>query len=148
MMRFKFGAPPEAADFQPEAEGWRLVRQPGRVLLQLLAIPIAVLVAVLLGAAWYFLTPLASTPVMLRAGEGVTLALVALAGLVVLVMVHEVLHGAGHPGWGFTRDTVLGFWPSRLLFYAAYRGVISRNRYLWVDGVIREQGWAVWWKKP
>jgi Putative zincin peptidase len=200
MMRFKLGAPPESPDFQPEAEGWTLLRQPNPFVLQVVAVPVAALVAGVLGAAWYFLTPLAATPVTFAPRQILVPALVGLVGLLLVVAVHELLHGAGHPGWGFSPATVLGFWPTRLLFYAAYRDVISRNRYLWVgalpfvvlsvapllaaallpvnpiplflvsmvnglcacgdciifalifrqvprDALIREQGWAVWWKK-
>jgi hypothetical protein len=132
MMRFKLGAPPESPDFQPEAEGWTLLRQPNPFLLQVLAIPVAALVVLVLAFGWYFLTALATTPVTLHGGSLLVFILVFLLGLGVLIAVHELLHGAGHPGFGLSSATTLGFWPSRLLFYAAYRGVMSRNRYLWV----------------
>jgi hypothetical protein len=52
--------------------------------------------------------------------------------LVLLIPVHELLHAAFHPGAGLSSDTVIGLWPSRLLFYAAYEGPMARNRFLLV----------------
>src|SRR6185503_13338146 len=35
-----------------------------------------------------------------------------------------------HPGSGDSADSVLGFWPSRLLFYAHYVGELTRARFI------------------
>lgn len=34
------------------------------------------------------------------------------------------------PHFGFSKATIVGVWPSRLLFYAAYAGPLSRDRFL------------------
>jgi hypothetical protein len=49
-----------------------------------------------------------------------------------LILVHELLHAVVHPGYGFTDATVIGAWPSKLLFYAHYCGPLSRERFLLV----------------
>jgi hypothetical protein len=46
-----------------------------------------------------------------------------------LIAVHELLHVSAFPKGG---ARFIGVWPSKLLFYAAYHGPLSRNRFLWV----------------
>jgi len=41
-------------------------------------------------------------------------------GFVGLILVHESLHVAGHPGFGFTPETIVGIWPRRFVAYAYY----------------------------
>ena len=53
------------------------------------------------------------------------LLVIALVGLTVI---HELLHAVVHPMKGLSPRTVLGFWPSTLMFYAHYDGEVSRNR--------------------
>lgn len=105
------------------------LRQPSPFTLQLAAVPVGMALLALLVLAWLSLTPLASTPLDLHGTWAAVAALVVLAGgLPTLVAMHEILHALGHPGCGFSRASVLGIWPSRLLFYAAYLGPMSRGR--------------------
>jgi hypothetical protein len=55
-----------------------------------------------------------------------------LAGIPLLIAIHELLHAVCYPGGLRTSQTTIGVWPARLLFYATYLGPMSRNRYLWV----------------
>lgn len=53
-----------------------------------------------------------------------------LLAFVVITVVHELIHAVVHPMAGRSSHTVLGFWPSRILFYAHYDGELSRNRFV------------------
>ena len=52
--------------------------------------------------------------------------------LALLIAVHEALHALAHPSFGLSRRSVIGFWPSRLLFYAHYEDCLSRNRLIFI----------------
>lgn len=123
-MRFYFGAPPGADDFEPEATGWRPIKEPSPWVMQFFALPLGILVAVGLGAAW---VGLATVDELFPSSY----AILAFE-FVVLVVVHELLHTLIHPHNGRSESTILGFWPSRLLFYAYYNNVIPRNRFIMV----------------
>jgi len=47
-----------------------------------------------------------------------------------LVIRHEILHALVHPQAGESSRSILGFWPSRLMFYAHFDGELSRNRFI------------------
>ena len=38
------------------------------------------------------------------------------------VVIHELIHASLHPEHGRSHSSILGFWPSRLLFYAHFDG--------------------------
>lgn len=139
-MRLHFGPVPLSADFDPDGEGWTKLREPTPGWMQVIATPIAIAMAALLILAWTHLTPVASSRFRVASGSGqdsffdgaaVALATVVL-GLATLIAVHELLHAVTFPGWGLTRETLIGVWPARLLFYAAYLGPLSKPRFLWV----------------
>lgn len=123
-MRFHLGGIPAPRDFVPD-DSWKQLREPGPWLMQLLALPIGIGLALLVGALWIWATPLPVEFFKSRAFP--SLGLVSLAGL---VAVHELIHAMAHPQGGKSDRTVLGFWPSRLLFYAHYDGELTRNRFL------------------
>lgn len=131
-MRFHYGAVPEDPDFQPEAEGWRPIREPGPLTLQLLALPAAAILLVIsvgllnlvFSGEFFKVQPLPTTnPLPLW---------LLLSVLILLIPVHELLHAVVHPGWGLSSNSVIGLWLSRALFYAHYEGPMSRNRFLLV----------------
>jgi hypothetical protein len=121
-MRFHIGAIPETPDFSPDAS-WRALREPTPWVMQLLAFPIGIAAAAVVALLWFKITPL----------EGVTATLslpaflLSFAGIVV---VHELVHASVHPMAGRSPYSILGFWPSRVLFYAAYTGELTRNRFV------------------
>lgn len=137
-MRFHFGAPPVPEDFHPHQEGWIALREPKMLLFQLLAVPVALAAALVLGWLWGVLAPpsLSSSqigfavrkdsPLLPIFGVLLTIAAIGLA----IIVVHEFLHAFSAPGFGLTPDTVVGLWTSRVLFYAAHTGPMSRNHYL------------------
>src|SRR5207245_10504977 len=53
-----------------------------------------------------------------------------LLSFVAIVVVHELIHAAAHPRSWWSPYSLLGFWPSRLLFYAHYDGELTRNRFV------------------
>lgn len=140
-MRLQIGPPPAASDFEPLKDGWTALREPTPLMLQLVAAPIAIGLAVALYFAWTRLTPLAAGSLSLTVessssdSPGRELsplgAIVRIGGgFFLLIVVHEVLHAVAMPGWGITRGTLIGVWPSRMLFYAAHLGPLSKSRFI------------------
>lgn len=93
--------------------------------MQLFALPIGVGLFLPVGALWIWATPLPTDFF-----DSPSFPILALPSLVALVAVHELIHAMVHPQGGKSDKTVVGFWPSRLLFYAAYDGELTRNRFI------------------
>jgi hypothetical protein len=51
-VRFHLGGPPKNPNFQPDQSGWTAIREPGPILLNILAVPFILLALVLLSVAW------------------------------------------------------------------------------------------------
>jgi hypothetical protein len=120
-MRFHLGAIPSSPDFVPDAP-WRPLRQPSSIWMEhLLALPIGVVAAVTVGALWFLVTPLRD----IMPATSLPAFLLMFAGFGVA---HELSHALVHPMAGLSRHSILGFWPSRVSFYANYDGEMSRNR--------------------
>jgi hypothetical protein len=120
-MRFRIGAIPETPDFVP-APDWKPLREPGPLSFQLLALPIAIANAIIFGVLWVFLTPLTTSAIFSPLAQ--------ILAIVMVIPIHELVHAAVHPGFGFSPKSKLGVWPSRLLFYAHYTDRLSRNRFI------------------
>jgi hypothetical protein len=125
-MQFHLGAVPESQDFTPDSP-WKPLREPGPILMQCFALPLGIVACGAVVGLWLLLTPVAKNPV----ASPILLAL----GILAIFPVHEMLHALVHPRWGMSRDSILGLWPSRLLFYAHYTGELSRNRFVAVLGM-------------
>ena len=121
-MRFHLGAIPETPDFRPETP-WRPLREPTPWVMQFLALPIGIAAAAGVAVLWILTTPLGQAAWKLSASA----FLLSFAGIIV---VHELIHAAVHPLRGRSPHSILGFWPSRILFYAAYTGELTRNRFI------------------
>lgn len=93
--------------------------------MQLLALPIGIGLLLMVGGLWIWATPLPT-----RFFKSPGFPLIALVSLVWLVLIHELIHAMVHPQGGKSHKTVVGFWPSRLLFYAHYDGELTRNRFI------------------
>ncbi|MBN2385600.1 MAG: DUF3267 domain-containing protein [Anaerolineales bacterium] len=132
-MRFHYGAVPENNDFSPEIGGWRGIWEPGPILIQILAIPVAVgLVMIwmlLLVLSLYSTNP--ASPLAQIFFPGRMFGEILLFFLLIIPL-HELVHALMTPGAGSSPHTVIGFWPSRLLFYAHYEEEMPRNRFLLV----------------
>lgn len=117
-MRVHIGEIPDSPEFVPD-ESWTLMQEPGPWLMQTLALPCGLLLALVLGVLWMTLTPLLQGPPPSPAE--------CLLALLAIVPAHEALHLVMHPRTG---DSIVGFWPSRLLFYTHYHSALLCRRYL------------------
>lgn len=132
-MRIHWGAVPTASDFQPEADGWNPIHEPSPMLMQIIALPLCVVIAGLLGGILHYVAPrgICGHGSVSFSGPDVLILLGGMVAVVVLfIAVHEMIHALVHPAQGRTDKTIIGIWPSRLLFYAHYEGVLSRTRFL------------------
>jgi hypothetical protein len=130
---FRLGPVPDDVGFCPEERGgWRRLREPSFGALLLLAVPVALLLASGLLAAWAGAARLHGAD----AGAQVTLSpgalLLSLVGLVALAAVHELAHAAALPLRRGESATIVGLWPEKLTPYVSYQGALPRNRYLLV----------------
>ena len=128
-MRLHIGPVPLDEGFHPEEGGWRRLKEPAFGHQLLLSVPLSVLLAAGMFAAWWALARLHGV-----AGSGdvvVTPAglLTAVAALVALIVGYELLHAATLPGFGLTPATTVGFWPRTVTPYVAHMGELSRNRF-------------------
>ncbi len=121
-MKFVFGKIPDNSDFNPCTEGWVAIKEPTLWLSQLIALPIGLLIAILLGVLWYSATPLN------KFGEEIKGSV--LLWIIGIVICHELIHALFHPKCGVSSDTFLGFWPSKFLFYAHYDSILSKRRFM------------------
>jgi hypothetical protein len=131
-MRFHVGGPPVDETFQPEQSGWTPMREPSPLMLNLMALPMALGVLILLQLAWGSDGNVVGPSGNRTPPSSVVLIVSAVIGVPLLILVHELLHAVVYPRAGRTRDTVIGAWPSRFLFYALYLKELSRNRWLLV----------------
>ena len=119
-MRFLLGPKPYATDFDPS--GWTEVRVPRHgVVLALAGVALASLVCIALLLLCLWLAPGCFKLAGYRHWQ---LALI----FVLTIPAHELVHALLQPGLG--RDTVFGFWPRRMVFYAFYPGPRTRARTL------------------
>lgn len=117
-MRLHIGEIPDSPDFVPDA-GWTPMREPTPWVMQVLSLPVGLALALALGVLWMTLTPLRHGPPP-SLGE-------CLGALIAIVPAHEAVHLVMHPRTG---DSIVGLWPSRLLFYTHYHNQLACWRYL------------------
>ncbi|WP_035462107.1 DUF3267 domain-containing protein [Alicyclobacillus macrosporangiidus] len=122
-MRIIVGKPPENPEFHPIQEGWTPLREPRNMwLLQLVAIPIGILLAILIGLL----------AVLLNVFDTLVIDLYDLLALVAIIPVHEFLHAVMFPARLSSDHVMCGFWPKACVFYAHYDGVVTRRRFIGV----------------
>jgi hypothetical protein len=126
-MRFHIGPPPTSPDFIPNS-AWRPLAEPSPYLLQVIALPIGLLASGSVAWCWAQLLGTRIEFSSLVALLGFLLLL--LLAFPLLIAVHELIHAAIHPQLGWSRATIVGVWPSRLIFFAHYDGALSRTRLL------------------
>jgi hypothetical protein len=90
--------------------------------------------ALVVAVSWLLMTPLRNAvPTLPIALETVLETLpisFILLSFPAIVVVHELVHAAVHPMSGRSAHSILGFWPSRVLFYTHYDGELTRNRFV------------------
>ena len=127
-MRFHLGSFPESADFIPD-NSWRSFddkEQPVWIW-QLKAFPVAIINMIVIILSWMIFTSAVGILKSITFPLPIVGFLICLVGVLII---HELIHVAVHPMSGFSTRSIIGFWPSRMLLYAAYDGEINRNRYL------------------
>jgi Putative zincin peptidase len=102
------------------------------MLMQLLATPVGVATATVVWTAWQRLVLVPSLLFDTRTGGAVLAVALILLSFPLMIVVHELLHAVAQPRFGSSDATLIGVWPSRLLFYAHYSGPLSRDRFLGV----------------
>jgi hypothetical protein len=127
-MKFHIGAIPED-DFEPD-DSWRAMREPGPLLMQLFALPIAIALLAIFAFLWMRFVRMEPLPILQE--SPVLFGLAVIASFPLLIFVHELFHAVAHPGYGLRPATIIGAWPEKLLFYAHYCGVLKRNQFLLV----------------
>jgi hypothetical protein len=125
-MIFRLGPLPESPEFIPD-DTWTLLGEPSLWGFQLRAIPIAVVTTVLLAVLWMMFTPVRHVIGALTFPLPISNFIVCLLGVIVI---HELIHASAHPKIGFSENTVIGFWPSRMFIYTIYVGELTKNRCL------------------
>jgi hypothetical protein len=126
-MRFHIGAPPTSADFTPDTT-WRPLAEPAPCLLQVVALPVGLLVSG--GVAWCWVQMLGTRLSFSSPTALFRFVLLLLLAFPLLIVVHELVHMALHPHMGGTRATIVGVWPSHMMFFAHYDGALSRTRFV------------------
>jgi len=157
-MRFHYGEITLDHDFQPESEGWQAIREPNPILLQVIAIPVALALVLAWVLLIYLFLRLQGTSFQFpTANISFTIPIgTFLLILLLLIPLHELLHAFFHPGWGLSAKSIIGIWLTRGLFYAHYEGVMRRNRFLLIFfvpflvlGVLPAVLWGIspgsWW---
>jgi hypothetical protein len=136
-MRLHYGPIPENPDFHPEAEGWTPLREPSAGLFVWIASGVGIVNGILAALAWAaILEDGVNLSYTIRGDDprpwlSVLVALAIVFGFfAALIGVHELLHAAVFPGWWLSPRTLIGVWPLKGMFYAAYDGPLSRNRFL------------------
>ncbi len=123
-MRFMLGPMPENSQFDPKAEGWVAVREPGPIKIQLIAIPVVVSIALLFQLA-FWLAGVDISPL-----SNIKNAPIALAIMLGIVPIHELLHLVCFPGFGLSEKSIVGFWPKMFIPYVHYDGILSKKRFM------------------
>ncbi len=120
LMKLHIGPPPHNPNFSPEKDDWRKFKEPGAILMQVLALPIGLILAGFVAYTWLKLAP--TQPSL----NSLNLLLL----FILLIPIHEFIHLLVHPKAGWTKSSIAGVWPSRLLFYAHFIDPLPRNRLL------------------
>lgn len=135
-MRFTYGCPPTLPDFDPRNQGWNQMREPSPRVLVLVGSILGVPICASLIWAWGLLDLKLSASFDLGAfgSWGRLLPLLIPLSLpmiwIAIIPAHEFIHALGCPRFGFTPMTIIGVWPSRLLFYAGHLEAMPAWRYL------------------
>jgi hypothetical protein len=124
IMIIKLGSLPEVSKFTPDHK-WKILQEPSVWGFQLRALPIGIVTTVVFIILWIFLTPVSRDVLRITFPPPILPNLVCIVGVIVI---HELLHAFAHPKCGSTKETIIGFWLSRLFVYTTFTGELSRRR--------------------
>lgn len=120
-MRFVLGPIPKS-QFLIEEDGWNRCRELNpKFVAWFLGPVVALLVALVLLASILAFTEIRP--------EGFSFS-IFLVVYILIVVFHEAIHAVVHPDRGLSEKTVLGFWPTRGIFFAHFEGSRSRTNFL------------------
>ena len=121
-MLFNIGPIPDSPTFQPDIDGWTKAKEPKAwVVRWLLATPVSILLGI--GA---LLIVVIFSQVSIERFSLIVLVAIYFGTLIV----HESIHALLHPDGALTDKTIIGFWPSHLIFYAHYDDPRPRENFL------------------
>src|SRR5688572_13064520 len=106
-MRLHVGPVPDNPDFHPVEEGWRPLREPSAGIFSLVGGGVGILVGAVMAALWALILQREmkfEAHYLAGTGWGEVLLLLAtpILGIVLLIVVHELIHAAVHPGFGLS----------------------------------------------
>ena len=133
-MRLHYGGIPTSDDFHPAETGWTKLREPPAWLMMWLSVPLGIVAAIPVAWAWIVIGKVQpGVSFQTRSpSQGFAAVAGALAAVLALIVVHELLHAAAMPDFGLSRRTVIGVWPSHGMFYAHHEGELTKGRFLLV----------------
>jgi hypothetical protein len=122
-MQFRFGPPPNSLSDSDLISGkWKALRELPFWLFQLCALLAGALGSVAVLIFWIQFGP-AFTP-----DFGATWQIIV--AMLAVLCTGMALQVAAHPGYGFTRKSTMGIWPSRFTPYTYFNGIVSKRRYI------------------
>ena len=120
-MLFRLGPPPNSLSDAELASGeWRRLPRPPLWAIHLLSLPIGAVLALIVFVGWARFAPRFN--ISFEPGYQVA------AAFLVVVTAGVLLQIVTHPGMGFTENSVLGLWPSRLTPYTAHLSKATKYR--------------------
>ncbi len=125
-MTFKLGPLPEVPEFTPD-DNWTVLQEPSMWGFQLRAIPIAIITTGVFALLWMLLTPVRYSLGTLTFPPPILRNAVTIVGVIV---VHELIHASLHPQFGLSKETVIGFFASKMFVYTIFTGALTKTRCL------------------
>ena len=120
-MLFRLGSPPNSLSDAELASGqWKKLPWPPVWALHLLSLPISVAAGLLVFVAWARFTP----RINVSFAPGYQVA----AMFFIIIVLGMFLQLSTHPRMGFTKNSVVGVWPSRLMPYTAQPFKMTKAR--------------------
>jgi hypothetical protein len=112
-MKFLLGPPPDQlSEHEVTSGAWHRLKLPPLWALHILGLPAGALVACLTLVAWVLVMPQIHVDFAPAYQIISVMAATLFSGLFVRLL--------SHPGWGFTSQSWVGFWPSKYTLYTAY----------------------------
>ncbi len=118
-MKFNLGEVPTLENFSEE--GLTLLREPDEQIFERIVGVLFVVFLLSMLSIWLIFIPVDWPE------RALSILLQSVLIALVLIPVHEGLHAVMYPHKG-PGEVVLGYWPKKFYFYAAYTGQVSRNR--------------------
>ena len=123
-MKFRLGPPPIDDTLLKNDNAWCLLDEPGPVRFQINGILVALLITAVLNLILLARDPKYVTSISWP---------IVIVFIFIIIPVHELLHAISFKGGLLSKDVTFGFYPRAFAFYADYRGIITRRRYIFIS---------------